>query len=66
MNYFLPAALRDAWLEWCETREKKLSYMVEPEIQEFAAQLRDLKPLREVHPPGMVAEYHTHKGGGHS
>lgn len=54
MNYFLPAALRDALLEYMEQRER-----VSPHIfadapvranQEhvLAAQLRDLKPLREV------------------
>lgn len=49
MNYLLPEPLRNALLEWCEEREE-LSYEYEESklAKELAAQLRDLKPLREV------------------
>lgn len=52
MNYLLPASLRDALLEYFEEREGFEGFG-HPQKQEnkFAAQLRDLKPLREIKEP---------------
>lgn len=60
MNYFLPAALRDALLEYMEQREDVNDgpYGTQKPNAEMglALLLRDLKPLREVPVRGHTAE----------
>lgn len=52
MNYFLPEYLRNCLLEYFEAREDvkdgDMGRQEANEEMQLAAQLRDLKPLREI------------------